>query len=178
MKRPRGRNRKNHNSGSRSYDSNGPDVKIRGTATHLCDKYQALARDANASGDYIRAENYLQHAEHYFRIVKAAQANNPNAQQGDQSQHNQNRRGNNHQQRQSNGEAPAAAAEETTTAEAKAPEETPAPAEGKEEVKAEATEDVAEDKPKRRTRKTSSTTTKKRAPRKKKEDDVAEEATA
>jgi hypothetical protein len=59
---------------NRSYDSSGPEVKIRGTATHIYEKYLQLARDANASGDRIMAENYLQHAEHYYRIMAAAQA--------------------------------------------------------------------------------------------------------
>lgn len=57
--------------GQRNFDSNGPDVKIRGTAAHIFERYCQLARDANASGDRIAAENYLQHAEHYFRIMTA-----------------------------------------------------------------------------------------------------------
>lgn len=52
-----------------NYDSNGPDVRIRGNAFQVYEKYQALARDAHASGDRIAAENYLQHAEHYYRIM-------------------------------------------------------------------------------------------------------------
>ncbi len=72
-KRPRGRGRKNPNPLTRSYESNGGDVKIRGTALHIAEKYQQLARDSQASGDRVGAENYLQHAEHYFRIVSAAQ---------------------------------------------------------------------------------------------------------
>jgi hypothetical protein len=75
--RQRGRNnnggRKHINPLSRTYESNGPDVKVRGNAAHIAEKYQQLARDANASGDAVMAENYLQHAEHYFRIVSAAQ---------------------------------------------------------------------------------------------------------
>src|SRR5690606_27603689 len=59
---------------TRSYESNGPDVKIRGTAQQIADKYAALARDAQSSGDRVMAENYLQHAEHYNRIIAAAQA--------------------------------------------------------------------------------------------------------
>ncbi len=59
---------------NRTYDSNGPEVKIRGSASHIYEKYLQLARDANASGDRVMAENYLQHAEHYFRIMAAAQA--------------------------------------------------------------------------------------------------------
>jgi hypothetical protein len=59
---------------NRAYDSNGPEVKIRGTASHIYEKYLQLARDANSSGDRVMAENYLQHAEHYYRIVAATQA--------------------------------------------------------------------------------------------------------
>ncbi len=73
-KRARGRNRKVVNQMSRTLDSNGPDVKIRGTASHIYEKYQTLARDANSSGDRVMAENYLQHAEHYFRLINAMQA--------------------------------------------------------------------------------------------------------
>src|SRR5690606_14674556 len=50
-----------------------PDVKVRGNAAHIAEKYLQLARDAQSSGDPVLAENYLQHAEHYFRIVAAAQ---------------------------------------------------------------------------------------------------------
>jgi hypothetical protein len=74
--RMRGRNRgggKNHNPLTRVYESNGPDVKIRGTANHVAEKYIQLARDATASGDPVAAENYYQHAEHYFRLIAAAQ---------------------------------------------------------------------------------------------------------
>ena len=70
----RGRNRnKGPNPLTRTYESNGPDVKIRGTAQHIADKYAQLARDSQASGDPVAAENYLQHAEHYYRIIAAAQ---------------------------------------------------------------------------------------------------------
>jgi len=72
-KRMRGRNRKGQNPLTRVYESNGPDVKIRGTASHVADKYIQLARDAQASGDPVGAENYFQHAEHYFRLIAAAQ---------------------------------------------------------------------------------------------------------
>lgn len=66
--------RKPQNPLSRNYESSGPDVKIRGTAAQVAEKYMALARDAGASGDPVLAENYLQHAEHYNRIIMAAQA--------------------------------------------------------------------------------------------------------
>ncbi len=59
------------NSGNRSYDSNGPDGKIRGSASQVYEKYTTLARDAQTSGDPVAAENYYQHAEHYFRIMLA-----------------------------------------------------------------------------------------------------------
>jgi hypothetical protein len=70
----RGRNRRNHNPMTRVYESNGPDVKIRGTAHHIAEKYVQLARDAQTSGDPVAAESYLQHAEHYFRMIAVAQA--------------------------------------------------------------------------------------------------------
>jgi hypothetical protein len=71
----RGRSgRKGPNPLTRSYESNGPDVKIRGTAQHIAEKYLQLARDAQSSGDTIMAESLLQHAEHYFRLIAAAQA--------------------------------------------------------------------------------------------------------
>ncbi len=72
--RSRGRNRKPQNPLSRNYESNGPDVKIRGNAGHIAEKYASLARDALSNGDTVMAENYLQHAEHYNRIVATAQA--------------------------------------------------------------------------------------------------------
>lgn len=87
-KRGRGRNNNNSNNNNnnngnmrkgsnpltRTYDSSGPDVKIRGTAQHIAEKYAQLARDAQSSGDRVMAENYLQHAEHYNRIIASAQA--------------------------------------------------------------------------------------------------------
>ena len=89
-KRMRGRNRnhKSHHSGggggggggghhhnplTRVYESNGPEVKIRGTAHHIAEKYLQLARDAQGSGDPVTAENHFQHAEHYLRMIAAAQ---------------------------------------------------------------------------------------------------------
>jgi len=75
---------------NRTYDSSGPEVKIRGSASHVYEKYLQLARDANSSGDRIMAENYLQHAEHYYRIMAAAaaQAAQYQAQQAAQSGQN------------------------------------------------------------------------------------------
>lgn len=70
-------NRRGPNPLTRSYESNGPDVKIRGSAQQIAEKYSALARDATSSGDRVMAENYLQHAEHYNRIIAAAQAQMP-----------------------------------------------------------------------------------------------------
>jgi len=83
----RGGRRPQHNNGNggsnggsggfnpnRTFDSSGPEVKIRGSASHVYEKYLQLARDANSSGDRVMAENYLQHAEHYYRIMAAQQA--------------------------------------------------------------------------------------------------------
>ena len=82
MKRSRGRGRRPQNSANRTFDSTGPEIKIRGSASHVYEKYLQLARDANSAGDRIMAENYLQHAEHYFRILAQAQQQ----QQGQQGQ--------------------------------------------------------------------------------------------
>jgi len=83
-RRMRGRgNRKGPNPLTRSYESNGPDVKIRGSAQQIADKYSSLARDAHSSGDRVMAENYLQHAEHYNRLIAAALAQSGQAPQRD-----------------------------------------------------------------------------------------------
>ena len=85
MKRQRGRNNRGgagsggkpqqHNA-NRAFDSNGPEgIKVRGAAQGVYEKYQQLARDATSSGDRVLAENYLQHAEHYFRVLRAIQPN-------------------------------------------------------------------------------------------------------
>jgi len=88
MKRQRGRNRggggggggggKPQQNANRAFDSNGPDnIKVRGHAQHVFEKYQQLARDATSSGDRVLAENFLQHAEHYFRVLRTLQPNRP-----------------------------------------------------------------------------------------------------
>src|ERR1700760_1720276 len=66
-------NRRGQNPMTRVFESNGPDIKIRGTASHVAEKYVQLAPDARSSGDPVAAENYYQHAEHYFRLIAAAQ---------------------------------------------------------------------------------------------------------
>lgn len=73
-RRGRGRGRKPQNPLGRNLESNGPDVKIRGNAAHIAEKYATLARDALAAGDMVAGESYLQHAEHYNRIIMANQA--------------------------------------------------------------------------------------------------------
>src|SRR5579872_2207352 len=79
-KRSRGRNGNNpHHNNNRprmphriqTFDSNGPSVKIRGNAYQVFERYLALAREAQASGDRVAAENLYQHAEHYFRVMNA-----------------------------------------------------------------------------------------------------------
>jgi hypothetical protein len=86
-KRGRGRNNRRpggggggggHNAGggnpaNRVYESNGPDVKVRGTAQTVAEKYMQLGRDAQSSGDNVMAESYFQFSEHYFRVMAAAQ---------------------------------------------------------------------------------------------------------
>ncbi|MES2033355.1 MAG: DUF4167 domain-containing protein [Pseudomonadota bacterium] len=85
MKRQRGRNRGGGNTGgkpqhnaNRAFDSSGPEgVKVRGAAQGVFEKYQQLSRDAASAGDRVLAENYLQHAEHYFRTLRAMQPHRP-----------------------------------------------------------------------------------------------------
>src|SRR5580765_3818858 len=88
-------NRRGQNPLTRVYESNGPEIKIRGTASHIAEKYLQLARDAQSSGDPVSAENYFQHAEHYFRIIAAAQEqfrqNQPQQQQPQQRMENETR---------------------------------------------------------------------------------------
>ncbi len=74
--RQRGRNRRssnNNNNPNRHFESTGPDVKIRGSAQQILDKYLQYARDAQSSGERINSENYYQHAEHYARLIAAMQ---------------------------------------------------------------------------------------------------------
>jgi Domain of unknown function (DUF4167) len=55
------------------FDSNGPDIKLRGTTQTIAEKYMQLGRDSQSSGDSVAAENYYQHAEHYYRMWAASQ---------------------------------------------------------------------------------------------------------
>lgn len=100
MKRQRGRGRKpggggggggnfhnnqgGHHHPNRQLETNGPDTKFRGTASYIHERYLALARDAASSGDRVLSENYLQHADHYFRLVRSMQPATPPPQQQQQ----------------------------------------------------------------------------------------------
>ena len=88
MKRQRGRNRNknnnrnnNHNNHNRSMDSQGPGVKVRGNASTIYEKYTALARDAKMGGSRVNAENLMQHAEHYLRLMNIQEAAKREAQE-------------------------------------------------------------------------------------------------
>lgn len=69
--RGRGNGRRPPNPRSHTFESNGPEVKVRGNAQQVVEKYLALARDATSAGDRVAAESYFQHAEHYYRIMTA-----------------------------------------------------------------------------------------------------------
>ena len=74
--RKNNRNRPQQNGGNipnRVFDSSGPEGKVRGTPQQIIDKYQQLARDSQLSGDRVATENFSQHAEHYLRMLGAAQ---------------------------------------------------------------------------------------------------------
>lgn len=125
MKRQRGRGRKPNGQQNRHFESNGPDIKIRGSASHVHEKYQQLARDAASSGDRIMAENYLQHAEHYFRIVRAQQ----DAQRERAEAQNQ-REAENRERAESDAREPEAASRESNPLEVVDPEAADASASG------------------------------------------------
>lgn len=96
-KRSRGRsnnNRRNVPARHQTFDSNGPNVRIRGNAFQVHEKYLALARDASASGDRIAAENYLQHADHYFRVINVDSDDDGQGRNRNQSQRHDGRGGN------------------------------------------------------------------------------------
>jgi hypothetical protein len=82
-KRSRGRNpgRRNVPSRHQTFDSNGPSIRVRGNAHQVYEKYLTMAHDAQLSGDRIMAENYHQHADHYFRIINTEPDENHNSQQ-------------------------------------------------------------------------------------------------
>ena len=101
------------------FDSNGPDLRIRGTSQQLFEKYLQLGRDATSGGDRVMAEGYFQHAEHYFRILNAM---NQAAQQGQNQQNGQQQAG---PRRPYNGEEDGQPSGETEEAEERA---RPAPA--------------------------------------------------
>lgn len=89
-RRVRGHNNNNHhrrspNPLSRNYESNGPDIKVRGNAQQIADKYISLSYDAQGAGDRVMFENYLQHAEHYLRIILAAAEQMPPQNQRDEN---------------------------------------------------------------------------------------------
>ena len=90
-RRSRGRGgRKPGGSRNQIFDSNGPGARVRGNSSQIYEKYQQLARDASSSGDRVAAENYYQHAEHYFRMMEVAGLNrNGNAQDEPQQQSDQ-----------------------------------------------------------------------------------------
>lgn len=74
--RSRGNGKRHSSSKNQNFESNGPDVKVRGTAQQVLEKYLALARDAASAGDRVASEGYYQHAEHYFRLSNIDGGNN------------------------------------------------------------------------------------------------------
>jgi len=118
-KRGRGRNngRKPGNSRNQTFDSNGPSIRVRGNAYQVMEKYLTLARDASASGDRIAAENYYQHAEHYYRILNANNENRPQQPQPPQQASSEKQANG----KDANGSAEAAPAEDTSEAQSETP---------------------------------------------------------
>ena len=84
----RNRNRNNRRVASgnivnRVFDSSGPEGRVRGTPQQVIEKYSALAHDAHLSGDRVAAENFMQHSEHYSRLLSEAQKENESKQESD-----------------------------------------------------------------------------------------------
>lgn len=107
--RNKNRNRNNNNNNNpanvvnRVFDSSGPEGKVRGTPQQIIDKYQTLARDAQLSGDRVAHENFLQHAEHYVRLLGDAQREIDARREQQDAQRQQNQQNhNNNQQNQNN----------------------------------------------------------------------------
>ncbi len=146
--RGRGGRRQGGNPLNRVYESNGPDVKVRGTAQHVADKYQQLARDAQSAGQLVTAENYYQHAEHYLRIVAANQpAANPQntnanrrADEDESAQENSEVQGRNGGQKTARGDA-------RPQTDASAQAETGEPANGGQQAEAQGQDDAGWDGP-------------------------------
>ena len=133
--RSRGGNKRNSGGGRNSFESNGPDVKIRGTAQQVQEKYQALARDSASSGDRITAEAYLQFAEHYYRVSNPEGGNGKG--QGQNQGHTQGQNQIQGQNKPRRGDKPQARPEPDAAAKAPAntPDEAGAPeSEGEAEV--------------------------------------------
>ncbi len=101
-RRTRGRNNRGGNSKGQGnnrakvFDSNGPEVRIRGTAFQICEKYETLAKDARSTGDVVLAESYMQHAEHYQRMIVTwdEQAENNNNKQQNENTYKQDKKSN------------------------------------------------------------------------------------
>ena len=104
--RNKNRNRNNNNNNNpanvvnRVFDSSGPEGKVRGTPQQIIDKYQTLARDAQLSGDRVAHENFLQHAEHYVRLLGDAQREIDARREAQEAQRQQNQQSHNNQQQQ------------------------------------------------------------------------------
>ena len=113
-RRSRGRSNRKHNVPLKhqNFESNGPDVRIRGNAHQVYEKYLAMARDANSSGDRISAEGYYQHAEHYFRIMNDSTDPQNAARQQQQQQQQRGRENGHDRQARDGGGQPAPAAEQ------------------------------------------------------------------
>jgi len=95
---------------NRVFDSSGPEGRVRGTPQQIIDKYQSLASDAMLSGDRIAHENFLQHSEHYSRLLVTAQREMDAKKEQQQLQHQQNQQ--KQQQKQQQNAAPAQADEQ------------------------------------------------------------------
>ena len=91
-RRPRGRRNNDKRSPNRNnnHDHGGSDIRLRGNASQVYEKYLALARDALSADDGISSENYSQHAEHFYRIMASNAENQKNSNNSVQGQNHNN----------------------------------------------------------------------------------------
>ena len=156
-RRGRGRNSGKRNQGSRNrnFENNGSDSKVRGSAQQVLDRYQALARDAQSSGDRIAAEGYMQHVEHYYRILNPEGGQSGNQHERKHRDHNGGKRHDDAQDRSGSksqaSEQPESAHEQKNTAPEK-PVEAVTEAALEPSQGSPAVEEAVEEKPKRRGR--------------------------
>ena len=121
-----GNRRPNNNTNivNRVFDSAGPEGKVRGTPQQIVEKYSQLARDAQLSGDRVAAESFMQHSEHYSRMLAVAQREQAEKQAEQAARQAEQAERNAEQQRQRNEQRAAQQQQEQESAQQREPDST------------------------------------------------------